>query len=230
MPPADAALRAWWPTTQSLDLVDGAMETVAEAVQHEYSRFAGGDPITCAWRRCDDLDAALGAIPFFDNVASHIVLLPTRSRWTVLWNNNFLCCGYDALCHCLTARHRLATVHWSAHDDWTTMQSGSTFHYRRHDGQAVIERRVQAAQTDRRWDFFATGAPIPEEDLAGYRAVRKRDRINERRLLELLSRLGADPWTQSFYDLPGRVCSISRPTAKTVLKRTREEVLRPPER
>jgi hypothetical protein len=39
----------------------------------------------------------------------------------VLWNNSFLCDGYDSLCWCLTSHHDLTTIHW-AHAGTTVRQ------------------------------------------------------------------------------------------------------------
>jgi hypothetical protein len=145
----------------------------------------------------------------------------------VLWYNGFLCDGYDSLCQCVTTRHSLTTIHWSAHDTWTTFQAGARFCYRRHDGQKIVERRVDAAQTDRRWDFFESGIPIQEEDVAGYTVRKKRERLNERRVMELLSRLGAEPWNETFYALPGEIFTLTRPSPPTMLQRKRNQVVRP---
>jgi hypothetical protein len=104
----------------------------------------------------------------------------------------------------------LTTVHWSAHDEWTTFQSGATFHHRRWDGSAVVERSVRAMQEDKRWLFFQSGPPLPEEDVGGYEVRRKRDRLNEARVAELLARLGASPWSEEFYALPEKRCFVLR--------------------
>jgi hypothetical protein len=78
----------------------------------------------------------------------------------------------------------------------------------------VVERVVHAGQTDRHWDFSALGEPLLEEDLAGYGARRKRDRLNEERLSALLCRLGATPWLEQFYALPHtRVFVLCRESA-----------------
>src|SRR6267154_2408591 len=226
MPPPDAPFRDWWPTTQSLDLVEGACERVAEAVREEFSRF-GGQSASIERRGCHHLNVAFGPITTFFNVPTSAVLLPTRSKWTVIWYNTFLCDGYDSLCWCLTSRHSLPTIHWSAHDEWTTFQSASSFHFRKNNGHDVVERCVTAAQTDKKWDFFAIGAPLVEEDVAGYATRKKRDRLNERRTMELLARLDAKPWVESFYGLPGDVFTVSRPPVQTMHKRRREDVLAP---
>ena len=225
------SIQRWWPTTQSLDLVEGSVETVAAAVDVEVRRFVKNltsELVVSSWEAYPNLDAAFQAAPEFANVPTFYLILPSRSRWTVLWNNSALCDGYDSLCWCLTNNHGLTTIHWSAHDEWTTFQSGAGFTYRRLDGSTVVERSVQAAQTDSRWDFEEYGEPLFEEDLAAYQTKRKRDRLNESLLSQLLSRLGASPWSEEFYALPEQQCFVvQRPEAPATITRFRaEEVVR----
>jgi hypothetical protein len=72
------------------------------------------------------------------------------------------------------------------------------------------------------------GEPLPEEDVIGYAARRKRDRLNEDRVSALLSRLGAMPWQAEFYTLPqSRVFVIRRENPPgTIARRSRADVLR----
>jgi hypothetical protein len=227
MPPKGGAISTWWPTTQSLDLVEGPVRLVARAVEEELLRFLASERLVYSRGKFKDLDAAFRSAPDFGNVPTFFLALPTRSKWTVLWNNSFLSDGYDSLCWRLTSHHFLTTIHWSAHDDWTTFQSGASFTYRKHDGTNVVERSVYSAQEDKRWLFHAAGQPLDEENTNEYTARRKRDRLNEQSLLSLLDRLGARPWSEDFYALPELECfTILRPSPPaTVLKRTREQVL-----
>jgi hypothetical protein len=229
MPPKGGALRAWWPSTQSLDLVEGAVRQVARVLEVELLRTLAGERVVNSWGKFEDLDEAFRSAPDFGNAPTFFLALPTRAKWTVLWNNSFLCDGYDSLCWCLTSHHHLTTIHWSAHDDWTTFQAGASFTYRKHDGENVVERSVFCGQEDNRWVFHTTGQPLDEENTREYAARRKKDRLNEQSLLSLLGRLGARPWSEDFYALPEQECfAISRPSPPTtVLKRTREQVLHP---
>ena len=225
----DPAIRSWWPSTQSLDLVEGSARRVAEAVSTEFSRMAAGEHVTVNRYLFADLESAFRSAPDFEIVVTFVLAIPTRSKWTVLWNNSFLCAGYDSLCWCLTSHHGLTTIHWSAHDDWTTFQSGASFTYRKRDGANLVERSVYCGQEDRRWVFHAAGQPLAEEKTADYAARRKRDRLNEKSLLSLLSRLGARPWAEDFYAFPDQECfAISRPSPSRAVKRTREQVSRRP--
>jgi hypothetical protein len=210
-----------------LDLVEGPVRLVAGAVEAELTRTLAGERVIGSWARFEDLDAAFRFAPDFGNVPTFFLVLPTRSKWIVLWNNSFLCDGYDSLCWCLTSHHFLTTIHWAAHDEWTTFQSGASFTYRQHDGANLVERSVYCGQEDKRWLFDAVGQPLDEENTNEYAATRKRDRLNEQNLLSLLGRLGARPWSEDFYALPEQECfTILRPSPPaTVLKRTREQVL-----
>jgi len=221
-------IQRWWPTTQSLDLVEGSVEKVAGVLQPEVSRVVEGEAITTSWEKFPDLDSAFRIALEFANVPTIYLVLPTHSKWSVLWNNCFLCDGHDSLCWCLTKNHGFVTIHWAAHDTWTSFQSAATFTHRRQFAGDVIERVVQAGQTDKRWDFCAIGEPLPEEDLEGYKARRKRDRLNEERVSALLSRLEARPWIEQFYavaDSPVFVLRRENPPAR-VIRRTPGEVLR----
>ena len=222
-----AVIQRWWPATQSLDLVEGTAEDVAEAVHEEVSRFTRGESIVSSRESCQDLDAAFRLAPEFTQAPVLHLILPTRSKWSVIWNNCFLCDGYDSLCWCLTVNHGFTTIHWSAHDTQTSFQPGATFNHRRLDDGRLVERCVCAGQTDGKWSFYATGEPLPEEDVAGYAVRRKRDRLNEERTSALLARLGAMPWQEEFYDLTqGGVFVIRRENPQGgVIRKSREEVL-----
>lgn len=219
-------IQEWWPTTQALDLVEGSCDVVAASIHAEVSRFVDGEVLTSSSEVFQSLHAAFSSASDFANVPTFFLVLPTHSRWSVLWNNYFLCDGYDSLCHCLTLNHGLTTLHWSAHDEGTTMQSGTGFSYRYMKDGLMLERVVQAAQQDSRWEFVESGQPIAEEDLESYKARRKRDRLNEERMSQLLARLGASPWSESFYDLSKPCSIIQRDIASPfIVRRHRDEIL-----
>ena len=66
-----------------------------------------------------------------------------------------------------------------------------------------------------------------EERLEQYSARRKRDRLNEAGMIDLLRRLGADPWMDTFYALPEqRIFALERlEVPSTITVRTRKDVL-----
>lgn len=173
------------------------------------------------------LDDAFGAAPRFDNVPTFFLVLPTRSRWSVLWNNGFLCSGYDSLCSNLARNHGFTSMHWLAHDDETTTEPSAVVAHRRSLGGQLVERHVYVGREGTRWLFHALGEVAPEEDVAPYTARRKRDRMDEASVQRWLERLGASPWAEDFYALDEQPCFVlERPDAPdTILRRTRAEVV-----
>lgn len=225
--PRTGAIKKYWPTTQSLDLVEGPVEAVAKAVETEVRRFNDPELIQVDWMTFRNLEEALAACRLFTNVPTFYLVLPTRSRWTVLWNNDFLCDGYDSLCYCVTQNHRMTTLHWSAHDESTTFQPGASFTYRCMKAGQMMERSVYCGREDSRWIFHESGSPLPEEDTSAYGARQKRDRLNESAMLALLERLGARPWDEAFYDVGVRTCFVMRRPnfPASIIKRMPNKVL-----
>lgn len=222
-----SAIANCWPSTQSLDLVQAPCEVAAHAVETELRRVLGAEPIKGRWLTASSIDQAIKSCTEFTNVPTFILVLPTKSRWSVLWNNSWLCDGYDSLCHWLTSNHGLTTMHWSAHDQDSTFQSGAAFAYRARINGTVTERSVYCGREDARWTFHEEGAPLPEEDMQVYEARRKRDRLNEQVLLSLIERLGAHPWDEAFYDFPSQQCYVLQRTSypSAIARRRPNEVL-----
>lgn len=221
------AIGKYWPATQSLDLVEGSIEDVARAVETEVRRFTHPEPIEAEWRMFGALGDAFAACRLFTNVPTFYLVLPTHSRWTVLWNNSFLCDGYDSLCHCITQNHGLTTMHWAAHDQSTTFQPGSRFTFRALKADTLVERSVYCGREDKRWLFEQIGQPLPEEDTSAYGAKQKKDRLNESGMLALLERLGAKPWNEEFYRLGIDRCFVMnrRSFPPSISRRLPQEVL-----
>jgi hypothetical protein len=203
------AIQRWWPLPGSLDLVRAPTTVAASAVLAEVTRFVAGGPLSSAWVPFASLDQVFGSVAVFTNVPTVYFVLPTRSDWSVLWNNSFLCDGYDSLCWCLATNHALTTMHWQSSDEDAVFQAGSSFTFRRSSASGLSERSVYCGKNDDGWDFDAVGTPLPEEDLQAYSARRKRDRLHEQGMLKLLDRLGAKPWQEEFY-LPGEAFRIER--------------------
>ncbi len=227
MPLRSDVIQRWWATTQSLDLVEGNADAVASAIAAEVSRFVAPEHVTSTSETCLNLDSAFSIAKEFCNVPTVYLVLPTRSTWTVLWNNSFLCDGYDSLCYCLTLHHRLTTLHWGANDETTTFQPSAHFCHRSTKDAQLIERQVHIGVNDGKWSFFESGTALSEEDTNQYRVRRKRERLNEENLLQLLQRLGASPWNEQFYSLPGDCFVIRRASPPaTVIRRSKDAVLR----
>jgi len=111
---------------------------------------------------------------------------------------------------------------------WPTTRSGARFTHRQRVGGELVERSVSVAQEDRRWVFHATGQPLPEEDVSSYEARRKRDRLNEEGMSQLLGRLGAFPWSEDFYAVGESQFFLLRRIGApdTIVRRPSSEVVR----
>lgn len=211
-------IQKWWPLGQSLDLIEGSSKRVADAVGVELARILPAEKIRAEEVPCAGLGGVFSLVQHLATVPTLFVVVPTHSKWSVLLVNSALCDGYDSLCHCLAANHGLTTVHWSAHDDQTTFQPGAGFTHRRAVAWSVAQRSVQVAVNDGRWTFVEAGQPLPEEDTSLYASRRKRDRLNESSIQQLLERLGARPWSDDFYALPGQCHVLSRVSPPTTVK------------
>lgn len=209
MVPISEAVQRWWPLPDSLDLVRAPIKVVASAVLAEVTRFVDGETFSGAWIPFASLDQLFGSVEVFTNVPTVFFVLPTHSDWTVLWNNSFLCDGYDSLCWCLATNHGLSTMHWRSSDEDAVFQAGSSFTFRKLSESILKERSVYCCKNDRRWEFHAVGEALPEEDLAAYSARDKGTRLDERGMLNLLHKLGARPWEDDFYRI-GEAFRIER--------------------
>jgi hypothetical protein len=196
------------------------MNTAASVVLAEVTRFMGGEHVSSTLVPFVSLGQVFESVSVFTNSPTVFFVLPANSDWTVLWNNSYLCDGYDSLCWCLTTNHGLTTVHWRASDGDGVFQAGCSFTFRKPSGSGLTERTVYCCKNDKRWDFWGMGEPLPEEDAAGYSARRLRDRLNEQSMLRLLARLGARPWEDDFYR-PGKAFRIeSRAFADRMTQKT----------
>jgi len=220
-------LREYRPLTDSLDLVRGSCAVVSDAVCTEVRQFTKGDRLNVERVQTSCVTEIFESVQTFANVPLTYFILPTRSPWSVLWFDSFLCDGYDSLCWCLTKNYGFETMHMRSSDVDSRALRGSSFtHRQRIDGQ-LNERSVYCSVADAgRWHFEAHGKPLIAEDLAAYTARRIADRPNERSMEDFLGRLGAFPWASEFYALPDETVSVVRRQSypATIITRNRAEI------
>jgi hypothetical protein len=207
----DRVFQDWFPLGVAIDLVEGDVREVADAVKTQVGRWTGREGLEELESKHTDWNSLFGSIDVFTNVPTKFFCIPTNSQWTALWTNCFLCDGYDSLCLCLTKNHGLRTIHWKASDEPGIFQPGTNFCHRAISSVGELEERiVHCSQQDTRWEFHENGPALPEEDLSLYNARDKRRRFNEEISIELLGRLGAEPREQRFYDFSRPVRIIER--------------------
>lgn len=211
-----------------MDLIRGPVAVVSSAIQAELSRMLNGETLEVREQSFLTLDHAFGVADYFANIPTIFLVLPTVTDWSVLWNNSFLCDGYDSLCYCLTAYHKFETLHWFTNDATSTFGPGAKFCHRVWVANTLKERSVYCARDGRKWIFHQKGDPLPQEDLTTYSAPIKRNRLNEAQIAGLLNRLGANPWSDEFYDLSQQKCFTLRRlnVPPTVSKRSKDLLVR----
>lgn len=204
----DDVVRRWWPLARGMDLVRGGSDRVAELVGSELDRLRL--PFEARRIGASSLDDVFASVPTFTNVPTTFVVLPARRGWTVIWNNSFLCDGYDSLAYNLTRLHGVDTLHFTSSDTDGPMLAGTSFTWREGSGGGEPTRTVHCASSGPRWSFHATGTPLPGEDVASYSKAPVRGRMDERALTRLLATMGAEPWRESFYDFAAPVHRLDR--------------------
>lgn len=202
--------RRWFPLGVSLDLVRGSCREVAEAAGTEIQRFVKPDKLLTEDLQLPGFQELFESVKFYTNTPTIFYILSSSSPWTVLWNNTYLCSGYDSLCSCITRHHGLSTIHWSSSDVDQVFQAGTKFVYREGIGEDIRERSVCCIREDSRWIFEEAGEPLPDEDLESYKSQPKKGRLNEVKLMEFLDRLGARPWDEAWYDFAQPIRRLTR--------------------
>lgn len=203
-PHKDEVFERWWPLPRSLDLVRAPFEQVAQMLEKELDRVVPDEPKEAAFIPAASLNAFFLATNELTNFPTALYALPTKTSWTVLWTNGFLCDGYDSLCYNLSRLYSIETLHWHASDTDGPFQAGSGFTHRPGGVGDDGVRVVQCHRNDTKWRFLQRGTPLPSEPVAGYENRLKRERLNEHVMVTFLASLGAEPWREAFYDFPAR--------------------------
>jgi hypothetical protein len=204
----DEVFEDWWPLAQAMTLVRAPIRSVAKALTADGQRAKErtGAIYEFDWIRRSSIDDVFRSIEKFTDWPTLTWALPTRGRWTVIWNNYSLCTGHKTLARWLTRFQKLETIYFYSTDKNSTQLAGTLFTRCMPDkSEDVIEREVYCCNHGSRWGFEQHGTPLPEEDLERYNARRKRERLNEAGLMDLLERLGVHPWRESTYDF-GQPC------------------------
>ena len=204
----DSVIQAWWPLARSLDLVRAPLTTLAEHLESEIVRTM--PPCKATWVEPRSLHDVFASVATFTNFPTVFFALPARNGWTVLWNNSFLCDGYDSLAYNLTRVHGVDTLHFSSSDTDGPELAGTTFAWRPASGKGEPARRLYCALQAKRWEFKVTGTPLPGERLADYEKRVIRERMNERSMMALLATLDAEPWREAFYNFSVPAFRIDR--------------------
>jgi hypothetical protein len=189
----------WWPVFQSLVLAKAPARDVAQALASQ--RGAGSRasrpswlpflrqgarglprPGTFAAIRVKSLAELFCSIERYSGGNEYV--LPTRSPWSVVWEDFSNCVTDHSVGWRLARRHGFETIHFYSTDRNSTQLAGTMFTYfwPADNDREDPQRNVYCCNQGSRWHFHASGQPLPQEDLARYEQRRKRERLNEQAL------------------------------------------------
>jgi hypothetical protein len=215
----DEVFEDWWPLAQAMTLVRAPVRSVAKALRAEAQRHheLTGAIYEFDWVRRSSIDDVFRRVEKFTDARTLTWVIPTRGRWTVVWNNSSRCLEDDNTDYRLTRFQKLETIRFYSTDENSTQLAGTHFTRSIPDNSDdVIKREVYCCNQGSRWHFEQHGTPLPEEDLDRYNARRKRDRLDEAGLMDLLERLGVHPWRESTYDFGEPCFCMKRPQLYSV--------------
>jgi hypothetical protein len=196
-----------WPLTGQLAFIDAVAADVAEVLaawRVELGREPAVSAVTGSLR---DLLGSLQPLGF----GYRELVLPTTSRWTSYWSNDFN--GPDPAPLSYLAERmacRALFLMWSP----APGQEAIRFElYADHPTAFLnIERTIQVGRNDDgRWQFDASGDVQPFEDLAAYRSRRLVDRLTPAMIAGYARALGAQPFDVDFYGHAGWLVTTRDP-------------------
>jgi hypothetical protein len=197
-----------WPLGQSLTLVRATTSRVALAFEQEAERlreYICGGADHFVWVRHSSIADLFQSVKKFTNSPTIHYAIPTKTDWTVVWDNGSACDGHSSFAHCLTRFYNLETISFSSTDRDSIMLAGTQFtHSKAGSGAAPVKRHVYCCSVGNRWEFRESGESLPEEDAARYNRRRKRERLDEEGMMELLVRFGIHPWREATYNFQAR--------------------------
>jgi hypothetical protein len=204
----DQVFEDWRPLGQSLTLVRAPISRVALAFEQEgvrLSEYICGGADRFAWVRHASIADLFQSVKKFTVSPTVHYAIPTKTDWTVVWDNGSACDGHSSFAHCLTRFYKLETISFRSSDRDSIMRAGSHFtHGKAGAGAEPVERHVYCCNVGARWEFRERGERLPEEDAGCYSRKRKRERLDEEGMMELLVRFGIHPWREATYDFQAR--------------------------
>jgi len=204
----DQVFEDWWPLGQSMTLVRVPISRVALAFEQEgmrLSEYICGGADNFMWVRHSSIAELFQSVKKFTISPTIHYAIPTKTDWTVVWDNSSDCQGHSSFAHCLTRFYRLETIHFRSTDRDSIMLAGTHFTYSKAGaGAEPVKRDVYCCSVGSRWEFRERGERLPEEDAARYNRKRKRERLDEEGMMELLMRFGIHPWREATYNFQAR--------------------------
>jgi len=147
----DKVFDKWWPLGQSLVLVHAGIQDTAKAIRADCERLrqSTGLGYEFDWTKIASLDELFASVEEFRISASLHLAFPTKSGWTVLWDNKHLCTP-DSFAYCLTRFQGLETLSFYSTDRYSTQLAGTHFKHQRLVGSEGMAQRNGRRSSRRR--------------------------------------------------------------------------------
>jgi hypothetical protein len=217
------------PLTQSYELVCGKTDDIAKNIFLEVKKYSkGNSEISLIQNKMDNPHEIIYRNNnILTNIPTKIFVFPTITEWAIIWNNSFLCDGWDSLSYNLTRLYKYKTLHFNSHDTKTTFLPSSCFHYRFWNGNDIQERYVWTGVNDNnKWEFIEKGTVCDFEDIKNYKNKIIKNRLNEKIIAELLGEIGVNPWEEKYYNYNEVYYEINRTKyPETIQEKALSEVL-----
>jgi hypothetical protein len=189
----------WNPVTKDLGLIEASVEQVASDLVEWHARLG----VHYTRKNLHSLSDGLKSLEPLSSERRRVLLLPTRSKWTVFLQSgidgsdpfpamSFLVAktGTTAMRVCVTS----PTAKWPA-VIWEVYASPNL------GGEPPLNcrRAISAANDGGRWTFHSSGEPFAFEDQAAYDLPQKKKRFTKQILQRYLSSFGLSPFEDDFY-------------------------------
>ena len=137
-------IKELFPLTQSFGLVLGNTTEVANAIFKEIKKYTKNEiGIELKYLTLKNIDEAIYNNKF-TVTPTKVITFPTKTKWIIVWNNSFLCNGWDSLFINLTNFYNYNTFYFCSHDTITTKLPGTYFYYKYRKNEILKERYVWA--------------------------------------------------------------------------------------
>ena len=186
----DMNIKELFPLTQSFGLVLGNTTEVANAIFEEIKKYTKNEiGIELKHLTLKNIDKTIYNNKF-TVTPTKVIAFPTKTKWTIIWNNSFLCNGWDSLFINLTNFYDYDIFYFCSHDKVTTTLPGTYFYYKYRENEILKERYVWACKNDNnKWEFLEKGETCYFETIEDYKDKIIKNRLNENKMEKIFNKM-----------------------------------------
>lgn len=199
------------PVTADFGLLEASVQRAVDGYLEWQRPVVARQGLDLQTHRVDgDLRSVLGSLlPLTTMVLRRALFVPTASAWTAYFENGYPQTDPASVMPVLAERLpcRALRVLGEPH---TYKDRAGRYGAVGFELFAPRYRAVTLVNDGGRWDFHASGEPLPFEDIERYGERRKTDRFDFALLRRYLSELDARPFDESWYDPSGGAVLVER--------------------